>query len=305
MGRRMIEHMARHEGFAPTKLWDPSPEACEAAAAIGAGRIVGSAAEAIADMDLVYLACPPVPRKAYALQAADAGAALLLEKPFGVEMAESQDLAKRLVGARAAVNFTQAAGAPLAAIVDDFSAGGGAGAPMGADIVVTYPAWPRAWQAEADWLRYRAEGGYVREVISHFLFFAARALGPLRLVWARPDHPDDPSLCETHIAARLETASGAPVSVFGAVGGAQPDRQELTIKGAARSWRVAEFFQLSRSDGGPFEPVGAPPEDPRATALRGQLDETEKMIAGEPHLLATVDEALAVQALVEGMLAGR
>jgi len=47
-------------------------------------------------------------------------------------------------------------------------------------------------------LRFRAEGGYVREVISHFVFFAERILGPTRLIWARPDYPGDPALCETH-----------------------------------------------------------------------------------------------------------
>ena len=27
MGRRMLEHMARHPGYAPVALWDPDPEA--------------------------------------------------------------------------------------------------------------------------------------------------------------------------------------------------------------------------------------------------------------------------------------
>ncbi|MEO0363135.1 MAG: NAD(P)-binding domain-containing protein, partial [Pseudomonadota bacterium] len=37
MGRRMIEHMARHERFAPARLFDPSEASREAAAALGAG----------------------------------------------------------------------------------------------------------------------------------------------------------------------------------------------------------------------------------------------------------------------------
>ncbi|MEO0363006.1 MAG: Gfo/Idh/MocA family oxidoreductase [Pseudomonadota bacterium] len=304
MGRRMIEHMARHERFAPARLFDPSEASREAAAALGAGAVVGSAEEAMEEVDLVYLACPPAPRRAYALMAAEAGRAIFLEKPLGVDVEESRDLVRRLAGARVAVNFTQAAGDALRTIRDDFESGG-AGAPAGADIVVTYPAWPRAWQADADWLRFREEGGFTREVVSHFLFFTARVLGPLRLVWSRPGFPADPALCETHMAAELRTEQGAPVSVFASVGGAQPDRQEMTIKGAARSWRVSEFFQLSRSDGGPFAPVGAAPADPRAPALRAQLDELDKMIAGEPHLLASPEEGLAAQELVEAMLAGR
>ena len=34
MGRRMLEHMDRHEGYAPVALWDPDPAACEAALAM-------------------------------------------------------------------------------------------------------------------------------------------------------------------------------------------------------------------------------------------------------------------------------
>lgn len=301
MGRRMLDHMGRHAAFKVTAIWDPDPAACKAASELAPGAVIAASAdEVIAAVDVVYLACPPAPRKVYALAAADAGRAVFLEKPLGVDVDESRDLVARLAatGVPAAVNFTQAAGAALATIsADDM------GSLQGADIVVTYPHWPRAWQADADWLRFGAEGGYTREVISHFLFFTARVLGPLNLVWAKADYPDDPDLCETHIAARLESANGLPVAVFGAVGGAQPDRQEMTIKGTRHSWKVAEFYQLWRSDGGPFERIDQDPPDPRAVSLGGQLDHLDLCVRGQPHLLATPEEALAVQELVEAMLA--
>jgi predicted dehydrogenase len=228
---------------------------------------------------------------------------VFLEKPLGVDIDESRDLVDRLLksGVASAVNFTQAGGEALATVVGD----SGSGTPCGIDIVVTYPHWPRAWQIDADWLRFRAEGGYTREVISHFLFFSSRVLGPLRLIWSKPTYPVDPSLCESHIAARLENADGVPVSVFASVGGAQPDRQEMTIKRSNHSYRVAEFHLLSKSDGGPFEAIYPAPSDPRAVSLKAQLDELNKALAGEPHKLATVAEALHVQELVEAMLKGR
>ncbi|MCP5080309.1 MAG: Gfo/Idh/MocA family oxidoreductase [Alphaproteobacteria bacterium] len=301
MGTRMLEHMALHPAFSPTLLWDPSPAACQAAALCPSAKIAASPEEVIAGAEVIYLACPPNPRKAYALSAAGAGKAVFLEKPLGIDLAESRDLVARLSasGVPAAMNFTQAAGEALAHITDDDAMG----AAEGIDIVVTYPAWPRAWQADADWLRFGAEGGFTREVISHFLFFSARVLGPLQLKWARASYPADPDLCESHMAARLETAGGVPVSVFASVGGQQPDRQEMTIKGAARTYRVAEFYLLSVSEGGPFEEVGPPPADPRAVSLKAQLDELDKAVRGQAHKLATPAEALAVQELVEAMLA--
>ncbi|MEM9059512.1 MAG: Gfo/Idh/MocA family oxidoreductase [Pseudomonadota bacterium] len=302
MGRRMLEHMERHENFEPVALWDPSPESCALASTLAPSASIAADADAvIAASDLVYLACPPVPRKAYALSAASSGKAVFLEKPLGVDVAESRDLVARLeqAGVPATVNFTQAAGEALATVTSDATMG----APAGIDIVVTYPRWPRAWQVEADWLRFAAEGGYTREVISHFVFFSARVLGPLKLIWAHPTFSADLTLCETHIAARFENADGVPVSILGSVGGEQPDRQEVTIKGADKSYRVSEFFMLSASQGGPFEQVAPPPSDPRAVSLKGQLDEMDKGMRGEPHKLATIQEALHVQELIEAMLA--
>lgn len=306
MGRRMLEHMQRHDRFAPDFLWDPDVSACAQAANLAPGATITETAEAaIAAADLVYLACPPGPRKAFALAAAQAGKAVFLEKPLGVDVQASADLVAELEasGQPAAVNFTQAAGAALTE-VSAAARAGDLGDLVGADIVVTYANWPRDWQKAADWLRFRAEGGMTREVISHFLFFSERILGPLHLVWARPDYPADPALCETHVAARLETASGQVVSILGSVGGAQPDRQELTIKGSRRSRRISDFYRDAVSDGGAFVPVGEDPEDPRAASLKAQLDDLVLLCRGEPNRLATPQEALRVQVLVESILRG-
>lgn len=307
MGRRMLEHMQLHPGYDPAFLWDPNADNAALARDMAPGAtICDSAAAAISGADVVYLACPPGPRKEYALAAAALGKALFLEKPLGVDIAASADLVERIAasGVPAAVNFTQAAGAALTDISAD-ARSGAMGDLAGVDIVVTYGAWPRAWQQAADWLRLRDEGGMTREVISHFLFFSERILGPLSLVWARPTYPADPTLCETHMLARLENAAGQAVSVLASVDGAQPDRQEFTVKGSLRSHRVADFYAVSTSDGGAFERVTPTNLDPRSTSLRAQLDDLEAMIAGRPHRLATLEEALRVQRLIEALLQGK
>lgn len=305
MGRRMLEHMQRHEGFDPCLLWDPDSAACAAALALAPGASIASDAQAAMDAaDLVYLACPPGPRKTLALAAAQAGKPVFLEKPLGVDIGASEDLVRQMAatGVPAAVNFTQAA-SPAMTGVAEAAQSGAMGDLAGADIVVSYAAWPRQWQKAADWLRFRDEGGMTREVISHFLFFSERILGPLSLTWARPSFPADPALCETHMLARLETADGRPVTVMASVGGAQPDRQELTIKGSAASYRISDFYAVASSDGGAFTPLGDDGEDPRSGALRAQLDQLFLLAQGRPNRLATLDEALRVQKLVEAMLA--
>ena len=305
MGRRMLEHMDRHDDFSPVALWDPDPKACSAAQQLcPQAEIAVDHSSAIAAADLVYLACPPEPRRALTLAAAKAGKAIFLEKPLGVDLNASANMvaALKTASVAVAVNFTQAAGAALADI-SKTTADGGLGDIVGVDMVVTYADWPRGWQQQADWLRFRDEGGMTREVISHFLFFSERLLGPLSVIFAHPTYPDDSSLCETHLLARLETAQGQPVSILASVGGVQPDRQEVTIKGSRASRRVSEFSVDMESGGGPFIAIEQAPDNPRAVALKAQLDELALCVAGKPHRLATLDEALRVQRLVEQMLA--
>ncbi len=307
MGQRMLEHMQKHPAYTVVAIWDPSDDACRTAKAAAPGvALTATAEDAIAAADLIYLACPPVPRKAYALAAAEAGKAVFLEKPLGIDIEESRDLVAKIgaFAVPAAVNFTQAAGAALTD-VNAAAKAGELGELAGADIIVTYAAWPRAWQQAADWLRFRAEGGMTREVISHFLFFSERILGPLELVWAQPDYPAGGALCETHVAARLVSASGAPVTIMGSVGGAQPDRQELTLKGTKASRRISEFYLDDVSTGGAFTPIVDDYADPRATSLRAQLDDLVLLIEGKPNRLATLPEALRVQILIEAILAGK
>ncbi|MEY3410214.1 MAG: Inositol 2-dehydrogenase/D-chiro-inositol 3-dehydrogenase [Pseudomonadota bacterium] len=77
MGRRMLENVMRHPKFEVSGLWDPSPDAIAktrlmTAIATNAPNIpiAQSAQEAMQEADVVYLACPPAPRKTYALEAA-------------------------------------------------------------------------------------------------------------------------------------------------------------------------------------------------------------------------------------------
>jgi predicted dehydrogenase len=308
MGRRMLENALQHPQFDIVGVWDPSAASVSKTRDLMPDAPVAATAEAaMAGADVVYLACPPGPRKTYALQAAAAGQGVFMEKPLGTDNAQSRDLVAQLRQARlpAVVNFTQAASRGFEELQRAIDAGE-TGELLGIDILVNYPAWPRAWQKDADWLRLRHEGGYTREVISHFLFLAGRFLGPLTLQNASPRYPKDPALCELDMLARLSTADGRPVTVMATTGGQQPDRQEVTVRGSRMNHQFREFYQLWRSDGGPWqEALDWSAEDPRTSALQRQLTEVDRWLKGQAHKLATAEEALAVQELIEAMLVGQ
>lgn len=306
IGRRMLDIMPEQGRLEVVLGWDRDPGARAAAARDYPWLSVAGDAAAVTDaagVDLVHVGVPPGAHAGYARAAIEAGKAVFCEKPLGVDLEESAGLAEFAAtrGARAAVNLSLA-GARGVAHLREALASGATGAVSGADIRLHFGTWPRAWQAGAAWLAGRAEGGFVREVGTHFLYLAEALLGPARLVSATRLYPDDGVSAETHCLARLD-CSGVPVTLAGSVGGAGPDLVEFTLWSERQSFRLTDFYRPWRSEGGAWEPVLPGIEDPARDAYVRQLDQLVAMLDGEAHLLPDFRAALAVQRHVEAILA--
>ena len=306
MGQRMLGSMAINNRFAVVTAWDPDAGACRRTRDRYPDiRIAGSAEEAIdaADTRVVYIACPPVWHKPYAIAAIEAGKAIYCEKPLGVGVAESRDLVERAQAAGAVniVNFSLASAAAVSEVEKRLAAGA-LGRLAGIDVRVHFSQWPREWQVDAAaWLSYREQGGFTREVLSHWVYLSERLFGPATLSSAAARYPDD-GLAETHIVAALE-AGGLPVSIAGSVGGVGPDRVEYTIWGSRQSCRIYDWNRLFASDGGDWQAQLTHIDDPRALGYQLQLDNAAAAIAGAGHSMPDFADALSVQILIEDMLA--
>ncbi len=313
MGERLLRAALAHDPavLRAVAVWDPSPAAAARLAEVAPGLpMLGSAAEVIAACDALYIASPPSSHIPHAEAALAAGRAVFLEKPLAANLAEARRFvaAAEAAGARAAVNFPMAS-SPAVARLRAWQPG--LGAAKAVSIEVGFAAWPRAWQAAAaSWLDGAAEGGFTREVVSHFLFLTRRLLGPL---WLRDAfvHRPDPARAETVLRAGL-LAGGVAVSLRGQVGGvAAEDTNEWRLwaeHGAMRlrDWSVAERAAM---EGGALrawqaDPAALPNPQMRPLVLRGQLDKLAALTRGQAVDLATLREALEVQEVVEAMLAG-
>jgi predicted dehydrogenase len=78
----------------------------------------------------------------------------------------------------------------------------------------------------------------------------------------------------------------------------------MTIWGSYRSHRLHDWFDLQSSDGGGWQQELAEIEDTRGEAFGFQLDNVAAWVEGGDHILPSARDALAVQELVEAMLAG-
>lgn len=304
MGERLLRAALDHGGTRVVGVWDPSPAAAARLASItGAVPMLDSAEAAIAAAEAVYVASPPASHIAHGQAVLGAGRSLFLEKPLASDVAAARAFVAAAAGQRAAVNFPMASSpavAQLRAWLPEL------GEIQSISIKVAFAAWPRAWQAAAaSWLALRAEGGFTREVVSHFLFLAQRLGGGLRLEQARAEFPGGEA-CETGITARL-MAGAVPVTLEGSVGTvAAEDHNLFVITGTKGVLRLRDwsFAERQGADGGwHAAPDALPNPQMRPLTLSRQLDKLAALTRGEAVDLATLKEALAVQEVVEAILA--
>lgn len=310
MGQRMLARLAAHDRLQARTVWDANPEAVARTLAAYPQLQAAASAEALIatpGLHSLYIATPPGPHMALSHQAFDAGLAVLCEKPLTTDFAAARTAIERIAreGRRAAVNFSLASSPGLQALVEAARPGGLFGTLEAVAIELAFAAWPRPWQSAAGaWLAERAEGGFSREVLSHFIFVLQRVLGPATVLSAQADYPDDGRSAERALTARL-VAGGVPVTVDARVGGDLDDFNRMAWTGRDGAIELQAWFGLRRQRrGGDWADVG----DPAALRQQGQADQLDQwvaMVEGRPHGLPGYAEALAVQDTIEALLAGR
>ncbi len=299
MGGRMAATIAQHPRFHVAAVWDPDTQAALRAAQAYGGAAVAGSLQALAThpaVDAVYIASPPAFHLQGVQAAIAAGKPCLCEKPLAHTVAGAQALRDAvtdsgLPGFPFAVNFPFARGQSSRRLMALLHSGE-LGDVRQATLKVRFARWPREWQAAAStWLAGPEQGGFTREVLSHFVFLAHRLFGPAALkdvVLQRA-----PGAAETSLTATLVHAH-TTLRIDAAVAGDVADFNRLELVGskataALSAWQRLEF-QGQVSDG---VPSGALTLDAFADLMEGRAD----------HGLASADEALAVVQVIEALLA--
>ena len=310
MGSRMLEQINRHPQLHAVVAWDPGEAASRRAAITQPGLISADSAlevAAHAGISCVYIASPPSSHLDYIGLACDHGKAVFCEKPLALDEAAAAAMVDRIEqkGMPAAMNFPHASAPAVRVLADDLTAGR-LGDIQRVDVTIAFPQWPEAWQADATWLAARAEGGFVREVVTHMLFLARRLLGPMALNQATIAWPDDPAGAETGADISL-TAGGVPVRIQGRIRADAAEVVHWTVTGTCGARRVVDWYGLEEMSGDgawSSHPVLAPydPMLARSDAGQAQLDGLKAMLNGEHHTMASMREGLDVQRIIEAAL---
>lgn len=311
MGERLLRAALNHDQSVLTVagVWDPSKDAmARLQSDLPQVAPLATSDAVIAASDCLYIASPPASHLAYARAAFAKGLAVFCEKPLAVDVADAEAFVAEVQKskARGGVNFPFASSFAVDQL-RAWMAEGVTGEVTRIDIEIGFAAWPRPWQVDAaSWLDARAQGGFTREVGSHFLFLARRLFGPLTLQTHSIAYPEA-GKSERSIAAAL-TAGSLPVSVSGMVGDTdKPDHNIFRISGPngairLRDWSIAE---KQEKDGSWREaPDALPNEKMRPLVLRRQLDKVAALTQGRDQDLAKLSEAAEVQRVVETILKG-
>lgn len=298
MGSLMARQFMQDDRFQVAAVWDVSAERCVRLQQEFPTIALAADAQALAardDVDLVYVATPPASHVDYCHMVLDHGRQLLCEKPLSTDIVAARSLVQRVeAGAvRCAVNFLFGL-SPMVAVIQNAVHSGAVGDVASVVVRMHFPKWPREWQEAAGWLNGRAQGGFVREVFSHYAYLIDRLCGPLHIASRHIDH--GPS-AEAGVSAVLKSGT-VSVHFTGAVGGAAPECIEWTLYGSRRSYRIRDWFTLQSSEGGDWQdvPYG------NAVAAARPLDELSKMMHGEPHLLADFAAGLRAQEVIEALV---
>ncbi|WP_434442988.1 Gfo/Idh/MocA family protein [Lentzea sp. E54] len=287
MGTRMLTAARQHPGYTVVAGVDVAPRTLDL-------PVVTTLDDVLSEVDAVYISTPPASHAELVLKAFQAGKAVFCEKPLAVDLAEARAMAAAAQGRPNAVNFALS---DMAATIEVERRLPELGALRGVEIRLQFPRWPRAFQAEAAWLSRSEQGGFVREVLSHFVYLTDRVLGPLTVESVSSDFPE-PGAAEVAACGVLR-GSGVPVHVSAFSGLAGPEIYEWTMWGTERSLRLEQWAALSTSDGGPWEPVALE----RTGSDYSRLTLFAQAVRGEhPRDLADFASGLRVAEVVEAFL---
>ena len=251
MGRFLAARFAESERFDVVAAYDPAEPRDVPYPLLGS-------AEAVAhepSVDCLYLASPPARHAEGVRLALAAHKPVLCEKPLAPTREVAQELSDAVgdAGLPAAVNFgfgTSAIGRSIARAVDERLLGD----VKHARLVGRFRQWPRPWQASAGpWLTSPDEGGFTREVFSHFVALGDRLFGPGKVVESRVRRGEDG--LESRVEATI--AHGAiAFQIEGEIDSGAPEDDSLVFTVACESGElVIEDWEKA---------IGFPVDDTRA-----------------------------------------
>lgn len=156
------------------------------------------------DIDIIYLAVPPKYHYTIALDIFNSGKHFICEKP----LANSTEEAKSMYELAEKNNILCAMNFPTMYTkvyekIEELLKENFIGDLVRVEFQGYFTSWPRLWQ-QNNWISTKEQGGFVREVITHYIQITQRLFGDIENIVSFIEYPKDPAKSETSIIAKGE-----------------------------------------------------------------------------------------------------
>lgn len=208
------------------------------------------------DIDIIYLAVPPKHHYPIAMDILKTDKHFLCEKP----LANSTDEAKVMYETVNVKDIVHAMNFPTVYTkayekIEDLLKADFIGELVRIEFQGYFTNWPRAWQ-QNNWIDSREQGGFVREVVTHYIQMIQRLFGNIEGVKSFIEYPEDPKVSETSIIGTGKV-NGVPVLVnavsdagmeeelsFNIIG----DKGTISLKNWREVWTSKKNSKLEKID---------------------------------------------------------
>ncbi|MBM7614947.1 putative dehydrogenase [Alkaliphilus hydrothermalis] len=252
------------------------------------------------EIDVVYLAVPPKYHHSIALEIIKANKHIICEKPLANSISEAKEMleAAEKQGVVHAMNFPTVytpAFKRMKALLDE----GFLGTTRRIELKAYFPQWPRPWQ-QTDWIGSREQGGFVREVFTHFVQMIGMVLGEIVDIDTNIEYPEDSLACETGIIATAALKNGTPILFNGFSDVAIQESLALTLYGTEGTISMENWRELWTSSKGEARKRLELEETDHLLEL---IDEVFKAIEKKEASIITFEAGYHAQIVIEELLA--
>jgi predicted dehydrogenase len=252
------------------------------------------------EIDIIYLAVPPKYHHPIALDIFNSGKHFICEKPLANSTEEAKSMyelaeKKNMV---CAMNFptmyTKAYEKIEELLKEDFI-----GNLVRVEFQGYFTNWPRLWQ-QNNWISTREQGGFVREVITHYIQITQRLFGDIENIVSFTEYPTDPAKSETSIIAKGEV-NGKQILINAITDIGMEEDLSFKIFGSKGTMYLNNWRELWVSgENGKMEKL----EIEETSNLVGLLDNVFKAIDGKESNIVNFYEGYKTHKIVEKLLEG-
>lgn len=251
------------------------------------------------EIDVIYLAVPPRYHHPIAMDIIQAGKDIICEKPLANSIEEAEEMYETAEeqGIVHAMNFPVVY-TPALKKIKSLLEQGFLGDLRRIELHGYFEEWPRFWQQNS-WIDTREQGGFVREVFTHFVQMTQMLFGRITDIDTNINYPDNSEDCETGIIATGYLNDGTPMLFNGISNIGMKDELSFTMYGTDGTLSLVNWRELWKSTEGEERTQVELPEHDHLVEL---IDEAFKAIETGEGKVISFEDGYQAQIVIENLL---